>query len=46
MTKNKVAFILGAGFSKCADLPVQKEFSTLLTSDEFSNPIDSVLIFK
>jgi len=43
MTKNKVAFILGAGFSKCADLPVQKEFSTLLTSDEFSNPIDLLI---
>ncbi len=27
--KNKVAFILGAGFSKCADLPVQAEFSSL-----------------
>lgn len=43
MTKNKVAFILGAGFSKCADLPVQKEFSTLLTSDEFRNSIDIVI---
>jgi len=43
MTKNKVAFILGAGFSKCADLPVQNEFSTLLTSHEFDNPIDLVV---
>ena len=41
----KVAFILGAGFSKCADLPVQAEFSALLTSTEFSNPID-ILITK
>ncbi|MFA5872621.1 MAG: hypothetical protein WC832_01530 [Anaerolineales bacterium] len=44
-TKEKVAFILGAGFSKCADLPVQSEFSSLLTSNEFHNPID-VLITK
>lgn len=40
---NKVAFILGAGFSKCADLPVQAEFSSLLTSDEFDTPIDKVI---
>jgi len=39
----RVAFILGAGFSKCADLPVQAEFSLLLTSDEFSTPIDNVI---
>lgn len=39
----KVAFILGAGFSKCADLPVQAEFSSLLTSDEFHNSIDIVI---
>lgn len=39
----KITFILGAGFSKCADLPVQKEFSTLLTSAEFNNPIDIVI---
>lgn len=36
----KVAFILGAGFSKCADLPVQADFSPLLTSDKFDSPID------
>jgi hypothetical protein len=41
--KDKVAFILGAGFSKCADLPVQAEFSSLLTSDEFDTPIDTVV---
>jgi hypothetical protein len=35
-----VAFILGAGFSKCAGLPVQAAFSSLLTSDEFNNEID------
>ena len=39
----KITFILGAGFSKCADLPVQAEFSSLLTSSEFSNPIDVVI---
>lgn len=38
--ESKVVFILGAGFSKCADLPVQAEFSSLLTSAEFSNDID------
>ncbi|EMR02254.1 hypothetical protein [Cesiribacter andamanensis] len=36
----KVAFILGAGFSKCADIPVQAEISPLLTSEEFSSPLD------
>lgn len=40
---NKIAFILGAGFSKCADLPVQAEFSNLLTSAEFDNSIDKVI---
>lgn len=39
----KVAFILGAGFSRCAKLPVQAEFSSLLTSDEFNNPIDKLI---
>ncbi len=43
ITTSKVAFILGAGFSKCADLPVQDEFSSLLTSDEFDKPIDMVI---
>lgn len=37
---NKVAFILGAGFSKCADLPVQADLTPLLTSEEFSSPLD------
>lgn len=41
--KNKIAFILGAGFSKCADLPVQAEFSTLITSEEFDSNIDKVI---
>jgi hypothetical protein len=43
MLNNKVAFILGAGFSKCADLPDQAEFSALLTSNELDNPIDIVI---
>lgn len=36
----KTCFILGAGFSKCADLPIQAEFSTLITSQEFDSVID------
>ena len=38
--KKKVAFILGAGFSKCAEVPIQAEFSPLLTSEEFDAPVD------
>ena len=34
------AFILGAGFSKCAGLPVQSEFSNLLLNQIFSSPLD------
>lgn len=41
--KRNTTFILGAGFSKCADLPVQSEFSSLLTSNEFDNAIDKVI---
>ena len=37
-TKSTV-FILGTDFSKCADLPVQAEFSSLLTSSEFNTKI-------
>lgn len=36
----KTTFILGAGFSKCADLPVQAEFSPLITSAEFNSVTD------
>lgn len=36
-------FILGAGFSKCADLPLQAEFSRLLISEEFDTEIDQVI---
>lgn len=38
-----VAFILGAGFSKCAELPVQAEFSSLLTSEDFHSPVDRLI---
>jgi len=36
-------FVLGAGFSKCADLPLQAEFSSLLLSEEFNTDIDKVI---
>jgi hypothetical protein len=39
----KVAFILGAGFSKCAELPVQAEFSPLVTSEDFDSPADLLI---
>lgn len=42
-TNENIVFILGAGFSKCADLPVQSEFSSLLTSNEFDTEIDKVI---
>jgi hypothetical protein len=35
-----IAFVLGAGFSKCAELPLQREFSSLLLSEEFNTSID------
>ncbi len=35
--ENNIAFVLGAGFSKCADLPIQREFDRLLISNEFNN---------
>ncbi len=35
-----VTVLLGAGFSKCADLPLQNEFSSLLLSEEFDTEID------
>jgi hypothetical protein len=35
--------ILGAGFSKCADLPIQTEFSGLLLSNDFGNEINRVI---
>ncbi|MBA7666992.1 hypothetical protein ES703_75077 [subsurface metagenome] len=41
--KKNTVFILGAGFSKCADLPIQSEFSSLLTSREFDTEIDKVI---
>ncbi len=36
-------FVLGAGFSKCADLPLQNEFSSLLVSEEFNTDIDKAI---
>lgn len=41
--KAKTAIILGAGFSKCADIPLQKEFSKLLLSDHFNSQLDGVI---
>lgn len=41
--KEKITFILGAGFSKCSGLPVQSEFSSLITSDVFNSEIDKVI---
>lgn len=41
--KKRIAFILGAGFSKCAELPIQAEFSPLLTSKDFNTPADSLI---
>jgi hypothetical protein len=38
--RHGTAFILGAGFSKCASLPVQAEFSDLLLSSVFSTKLD------
>jgi NAD-dependent SIR2 family protein deacetylase len=36
-------FILGAGFSKCAGLPSQSDFSKLLLSNDFSSQIDLII---
>jgi len=36
----KFAVILGAGFSKCADLPLAKDVSKLIFSDKFDKPLD------
>lgn len=41
--RNNVVFVLGAGFSHCADLPVQEEFSSLLISEQFNTEIDGVI---
>jgi hypothetical protein len=41
--KTKFAVILGAGFSKCADLPLAKEVSNLLFSDQFNTPLDKTI---
>jgi hypothetical protein len=36
-------FVLGAGFSRCADLPLQNEFSALLVSDEFDGELNEAI---
>lgn len=36
-------FVLGAGFSKCADLPLQAEFASLLFSEEFRTDLDQAI---
>ncbi len=41
--KNNIAFILGAGFSKCAELPIQNEFSKLLVNNINNLKIDNVI---
>src|SRR5258708_1903424 len=40
---DSTVFILGAGFSKCAGIPIQAEFSSLLLSDEFSSELDKAI---
>jgi len=42
-TLPSTTFILGAGFSKCAELPLYAEFSHLLISEEFNTDIDKVI---
>lgn len=39
-SNHPVVLILGAGFSKCAGLPLQSEFSPLLLSSDFATEID------
>ena len=36
-------FVLGAGFSRNAGIPLQREFSDLLVSDEFDSDVDIVI---
>jgi hypothetical protein len=40
---NSTVFILGAGFSRCAGIPIQAEFASLLLSDEFSSELDKAI---
>jgi len=37
---NDIVFILGAGFSKCAGLPIQSEFTNLILSNNFDGPLE------
>lgn len=39
-SSESTTFVLGAGFSKCADLPLQAEFASLLFADEFDAELD------
>jgi len=38
-----IALILGAGFSKCAEIPLQAEFPSYLLSEDFSSHIDRAI---
>lgn len=40
---DETTFILGAGFSCCSKLPLQKDFSSLLFSKEFNTDLDCVI---
>jgi hypothetical protein len=39
----RIAYILGAGFSRLSGLPIQSEFSTLLLAAEFSSALDKAI---
>ena len=41
--ETKFAVILGAGFSKCAGLPLAGELSNFLLSDEFNTDLDKII---
>ncbi len=41
--KVKTAIILGAGFSKCAEIPLQSDIPRLLLSNDFDSPIDRAI---
>jgi hypothetical protein len=42
-SRASTVFILGAGFSTCAQLPVQADFPELLLSNEFNSEIDQII---
>jgi hypothetical protein len=41
--KTKFAVVLGAGFSKCADLPLAGEVSNFIFSEEFDSSLDKTI---